>query len=100
MQLRFIKNLRIIPIIIQGNDKQLHQMFLNIITNSLDVIKTTGEITINTNIFDKNCQISIKDTGHGICQDIIDKIFDPFFITKEPGKGTGLGLSIALKIVK
>jgi len=45
-------------------------------------------------------QVSLKDNGSGIPEDLRDKIFQPFFTTTEPGKGTGLGLSVSGKIVE
>ena len=44
--------------------------------------------------------LSISDTGHGMSEDVLNKIFDPYFTTKEKGKGTGLGLSVTHTIVR
>jgi len=82
-----------------GNEGKLHQVFLNIISNSEQSIEGKGIINIITSVKDKHFEIKIKDTGKGISQDNIQKIFDPFFTTKAPGKGTGLGLSITYKII-
>jgi len=82
-----------------GNEGKLHQVFLNIISNSEQSIEGNGTISIITSVKDKHFEIKIKDSGKGISQDNIQKIFDPFFTTKSPGKGTGLGLSITYKII-
>jgi len=82
-----------------GNEGQLHQVMLNVLSNSVQAIKENGLITIVTKIIDRNLQISIIDNGCGISEENLSKIFDPFFTTKDPGKGTGLGMSISLKII-
>ncbi|MGI9233030.1 MAG: sensor histidine kinase [Woeseiaceae bacterium] len=78
---------------------QINQIFLNLITNAADAITDIGEIVIRTWSEDGNVCISIADTGCGIPADVLSKIRDPFFTTKEVGKGTGLGLSIVEQIV-
>jgi len=78
---------------------QINQIFLNLITNAADAITDIGEIVIRTWSDDGNVCISIADTGCGIPADVLSKIRDPFFTTKEVGKGTGLGLSIVEQIV-
>lgn len=84
---------------VTGNEGKLHQVFLNIISNSEQAIEEKGTIDIFTLVKDNYFEIKIKDTGKGISQENIQKIFDPFFTTKAPGKGTGLGLSITYKII-
>ena len=81
---------------------KLNQVFMNIISNSIDAIEEKGTITIKTYIDSGNDMIciSIKDTGKGMSEQDKAKIFDPFFTTKEIGKGTGLGLSVSHGIVE
>ena len=86
--------------LINCNIGQLNQVFLNLISNSIDAIDGKGEITITTKMQGKNILISIVDDGNGISQEILGKIFDPFFTTKKIGQGTGLGLSISHGIIK
>jgi len=73
-----------------------HALF-NLISNSFEFLKDQDKKWISIEITEKNhfIQISIVDSGQGIPKEIQQKIFDPFFSTKEVGKGTGLGLSIA-----
>lgn len=92
----FLKN----NIELLGNESKLHQVFLNLILNSIQSIETTGEIEINSKLNLNEAIITITDTGKGIPEAFKNKIFDPFFTTKPAGKGTGLGLSIVMQIIK
>ncbi len=78
---------------------QINQVFLNLITNAADAIGEQGEIVIHSWADDESVSVSVSDTGCGIPDDVMDKVRDPFFTTKEVGKGTGLGLSIVDRIV-
>jgi len=80
---------------------QLLQVVLNIINNGVDAIgNVPGTITITTENKGKQVRISIADSGGGMAHEQLDKIFVPFFTTKEVGKGTGLGLSVSYGIIK
>ena len=82
-------------------DSQINQVFLNIIVNAIHAIVSKGTILIKTEVVDaKWVQITISDTGKGISDENIDKIFKPSFTTKPAGKGTGLGLHISRNIIK
>jgi signal transduction histidine kinase len=83
--------------IVRANKGKIHQVFLNLLTNSIDASKNNGRIDIVLN-FNKK-EIKIKDYGIGIKKEFLDKIFDPFFTTKDVGEGTGLGLSIIAGII-
>jgi two-component system NtrC family sensor kinase len=86
--------------IITTDSNQLKQVFLNIINNAADAITPPGKITISTSCDNHFIIISISDTGKGIKEEDIGKIFMPFFTTKDVGKGTGLGLSVSYGIIK
>jgi signal transduction histidine kinase len=82
---------------------------LNLLTNAfyaVDEKKKTGAegyeptVTINTKKVNDKIEISVTDNGNGIPQNIVDKIFQPFFTTKPTGQGTGLGLSLSYDIIK
>lgn len=79
------------------------QVLINIIVNAVYVIKNNnkvnGKIKIKTYKDDKHVVCSIADNGPGIDKKIINKIFNPFFTTKDVGEGTGLGLSVAYDII-
>ncbi|MEW6358643.1 MAG: ATP-binding protein [Planctomycetota bacterium] len=80
---------------------QIQQVFLNIISNAFDAMVERhgrGTLLVRTSHDDKQVSIEFGDDGGGI--EHIDKIFDPFYTTKDVGKGTGLGLSISYGIVE
>ncbi len=76
----------------------LNQVFMNILVNAAQSIKTEGSITIDTDYLDNNLVVKIKDTGCGIKDP--DKIFFAGYTTKGVGVGTGLGLAISQKIIE
>lgn len=89
--------------------QEMSRVFLNIITNACYATNKKQEtinddsykptIRISTKSYESSVEIRIRDNGSGIPNDIIDKIFQPFFTTKPSGEGTGLGLSISYDIV-
>ena len=100
---------------ILGNQTQIHQVLVNIINNAVDAMDEEGTIQIHMAVIHKSdpfleqfpdtikqnyCKIEISDTGHGMDQPTMERIFEPFYTTKEVGKGTGLGLSIVHTIIK
>jgi signal transduction histidine kinase len=85
--------------LIHCSPSQINQVFLNLLTNSADAIEESGDIILRTRAENGKVRISVSDTGKGIPADILPKVRDPFFTTKEVGKGTGLGLSIVDQIV-
>lgn len=89
-----------IPVIC-ADPAQLQQVFINLFNNAAEAMEGKGEIRITTNKPDDECVvIQISDTGSGIPEEYLGKIFTPFFTTKALGKGTGLGLSIVYGIIK
>ena len=94
---------------------QFEQVIVNLAVNARDAMPDGGKLTVRTaNVTSEGAarlsykgmpaadyvRIDVADTGSGIAPDIVDKIFEPFFSTKEVGKGTGLGLSTVYGIVK
>ncbi|TAN41906.1 MAG: PAS domain S-box protein [Nitrospirae bacterium] len=84
---------------ITGNEGELKQAFLAIITNALDAMEDSGTLTVETSEKGGRVVVSIEDTGCGIPEEHLGRIFDPFFTLRGGKGGTGLGLSIANKIV-
>lgn len=79
---------------------QIRQVFMNIITNSIQSITKDGKLSIKTRVENNYLKIMISDNGSGISKKNLKKIFDPFYTTKPLGEGTGLGLSISYGIIK
>ncbi|MFT6323724.1 MAG: signal transduction histidine kinase [Halieaceae bacterium] len=83
---------------------KLNQVFMNVLSNGIQAINSTGredgEIIIATKNEDAHVVISIKDNGIGITDEVKKKLFEPFFTTKPVGEGTGLGLSIVFTIIE
>ena len=100
---------------VQADPTQLHQIAMNLITNAYHAVEEgDGRIDVQLHAADpanlgpengnlppgRYAKLSVSDTGQGIAPDDMEKIFDPYFTTKEQGKGTGLGLSVVYGIVK
>jgi len=102
--------------VIVGDPTQMHQILVNLCTNAGHAMKETGgvlEIVLEEVVIDANDRLSrppmrhghylvltVRDTGHGIPAENIERIFEPYFTTKEKGAGTGLGLAVVHGIVK
>lgn len=80
--------------------RQLNQVIMNLLVNAAQAIEKNGDIEIMTRDLGDHVEMIIRDTGHGIPEDIQPRIFNPFFTTKEVGKGTGLGLNLVYNIIK
>ena len=90
---------------VQSDPLLLHQVFLNMVMNAEHAIAATGRegrIEVSTTVAGSGDRIiaAVRDTGIGIPEDALSRIFEPFYTTKEVGKGTGLGLAIAYGIVQ
>jgi CheY-like chemotaxis protein len=101
---------------ITAHPTQLHQVFMNLCTNAAHAMRDEGgvlEVSLADVELDSQftaahpnlnpgpyLRLTVNDTGHGIDPSIIDRIFEPYFTTKEEGEGTGLGLSVVERIVK
>jgi len=87
---------------LMGNKSQLQQVVLNIVNNAKDALSGGGELTITTccDKEHKKVLMEFADTGEGIEESKLLKIFDPFYTTKSRGKGTGLGLSVSHGIIQ
>jgi two-component system NtrC family sensor kinase len=85
---------------VSADRNQVEQVVLNLLNNARDAIGRRGRIIIETRSEDGSVRIQITDNGCGMPQELMERIFFPFFTTKGVGKGTGLGLSISYGIVK
>lgn len=98
-KIEIVKNYSDIPLI-KCYPNMLNQVFMNILINACQSIEKTGKITISTKFINNDLMVKIKDTGKGIPEDKIDKIFSAGYTTKGVGVGTGLGLAISEKIIQ
>jgi signal transduction histidine kinase len=89
--------------LVRCNAGEINLAVLNLVVNAAEAIRdrggTPGKITVRTRRVGDEVEIAISDTGTGIPAAIHDKIYDPFFTTKEVGRGTGQGLAITRSIV-
>jgi len=84
---------------ITADPAQLNQVLVNLVVNALQSMPGPGKITVQTRFCDHNVYLIVEDTGAGMSKDVLDKIFVPFFTTKDVGHGTGLGLPVVHGIV-
>ena len=87
---------------IPADIQQINHVIMNIILNAAQAMNGKGELLVKTGLAPENGAVfmEVADTGPGIPENIIDRIFEPFYTTKEEGKGTGLGLSLVYGIVQ
>jgi two-component system, NtrC family, sensor kinase len=78
---------------------QLNQVFMNLLLNATQAIEPRGDIHITTRKEGSEAVVWIRDTGRGMSQETLERLFTPFFTTKPAGQGTGLGLSICYAII-
>jgi CheY-like chemotaxis protein len=121
MQETFPRNIEIVHSVpkdlwtVQANPTQVHQVLMNLCVNARDAMPDGGKLIIsakNVTLTEADANVdpqakpgryvllAVRDTGHGIPPEILQRIFEPFFTTKPPGRGTGLGLPTVLGIVK
>lgn len=86
--------------VISGDESQLKQVIINLLSNAFDAISHSGSIHINTFISREGVELVVTDDGCGIPDELNEKLFEPFFTTKPVGKGVGIGLSTCYAIVR
>ena len=100
--IQIVTNLKSIKI--KGFKNEFMQVILNLISNARDAIEErkiqNGKIEISDFVKDGYVYITLKDNAEGIPEDIINRIFEPYFTTKEEGEGTGLGLYMSKEIIE
>lgn len=86
------------PIIIEADPDQVERIFINLFTNAIDAVSGKSELKVRLEEKGLSVVVKVSDTGKGIKKESLDKIFEPFYTTKD--KGTGLGLPIIFNIIK
>lgn len=86
------------PVIIMADPVQLERVFINLFHNAIDAMEGKGELNVTIDKGEQSIVIKVSDTGKGIPRELLDRIFEPFYTTKD--KGTGLGLAIVYNIIK
>jgi len=104
------------PNMIMGDPTEIHQIVINLCTNAAHAMKASGgmlEVAISEVTLDKKTasryedlsrgdfvKLSVQDSGEGISPDVLEKVFEPYFTTKEFGEGSGMGLAVVYGLVK
>ena len=88
------------PLFVRCNPQLLQQVIFNLVSNACQAMKDGDQLTVTTGLCGSSAEITVRDTGPGIPEEVRKFIFDPFFTTKKEGKGTGLGLSLSQSVIE
>ena len=86
--------------VVKCDVNKINQVFVNLLKNALDATPKNGRISISSTNERKYCCVTVKDYGKGMTREEVEKAFDPFYTTKDPGQGMGIGLYICSQIIK
>lgn len=86
------------PIIVMADPAQMERVFINLFNNAIDAMEGKGKIDVTITKGERDITIKVSDSGKGIPPELLEKVFEPFYTTKE--RGTGLGLAIVYNIIK
>jgi len=84
---------------ITADPAQLNQVLVNLVVNAVQAMPSGGTLTVNTRVSDSSVLLVVEDTGAGMSEEVLGKVFLPFFTTKDVDEGTGLGLAVVHGIV-
>ena len=85
---------------VQGNGGELNQVWTNLLDNAADAVDGRGNITVKGFVRAGSVVVEVVDDGPGIPRGTLERVFEPFYTTKEVGAGTGLGLDVVRRIVR
>ena len=87
---------------VYGNHVKLEQIFVNLLQNSMDALEDKGKGEVDLSLAQQGDEVVVRfsDDGSGMPPEVLEKIFEPFYTTKEVGHGTGIGLSIVYGIIQ
>jgi len=86
--------------LIEAYGGELNQVWTNLIDNAIEAMHGVGELRLRTYTEGDHAVVEIGDNGPGVPADVLPRLFEPFYTTKEPGKGTGLGLYVSYNIIQ
>jgi signal transduction histidine kinase len=85
--------------VVRGSTEELRQMILNLVENAVHAVEEGGTVRVRTERLSGKLRLVVVDDGRGIPADVLDRVFDPFFTTRDPGQGMGLGLALVKRTV-
>ena len=85
--------------VVMADHFQMEQLFLNLVLNAIEAMPEGGTLVLRTEVQNGEVIAEVSDSGLGIPAEIRERVFDPFFTTREVGEGTGLGLAVSDSIV-
>jgi signal transduction histidine kinase len=85
--------------VVRGDPAQLQQVLVNLVVNAVQSMSEGGILRLRTARDDRTARVIVEDTGVGIAPENLERVFMPFFTTKDVGEGTGLGLAVVHGIV-
>jgi signal transduction histidine kinase len=94
-------DLPVCPVVVEGDPEQLHQVFINLLLNGIEAMTQGGTLGVAIQLGQDRkgeCRVMFRDSGSGIPEPVLQRIFEPFMTTKE--RGTGLGLAVSRRIVE
>ena len=97
--IQLLRSFEALPPLVRADRNQLKQVFLNLFLNAIDAMPAGGVLTVGTRSLDNGrIRVNVEDTGTGVEEKNLSKLFEPFYTNKDTG--TGLGLSIAFRIIE
>jgi two-component system NtrC family sensor kinase len=95
-----VRDFQAVPPVL-GHSSELTQVFLHVLLNAAQALENRppGVVTVRIAQAERMVEVSIADTGPGVPAELLARVFDPFFTTREPGRGTGMGLTVCHGIV-
>ncbi|MBU1610932.1 MAG: response regulator [Proteobacteria bacterium] len=88
------------PLTVRSDSGQLRQVLINLLTNAIHAAESGGQVKIELSALEHHVRLQVMDDGAGIPEELLKRIFDPFFSTKPEGRGTGLGLFVTNNIIR
>lgn len=85
---------------VKGDQQRLTQVFINLLSNAIDASVVDQPIVVRSIQHEHTITIEVEDHGTGIPREVLDRIYEPFVTTKDPGKGTGLGMALVYSIIE